>query len=140
VRRISATSNGRSARRTRSARLLPEIGRGTLAFTLAPEDSVTLDRRAIRPLPPGRMQGNDSYTPDVDALVTGDLALTWTHRHRLTQTSPVIVDHISALIGPEPGVSPRLARWVRCGDLLLSVADRAIVPSARGSDLYPKPE
>lgn len=74
---------------------------------------MTLDRRAIRPLPPGRMQGNGSYTPDVDALDTGHLVLSWTHRDRLTQTSPVIVDHTGASIGPEPGVSYIVeVRWV----------------------------
>lgn len=72
-----------------------------------------LDRRAIRPLPPGRVQGNGSYVPDVDALVTGNLVLTWAHRDRLTQTSPVIVDHTGASIGPEPGVSTVIeVRWV----------------------------
>jgi len=80
---------------------------------MAPEDTVTLDRRAIRPLPPGRVQGNGSYAPDIDVLVTGDLLLTWTHRDRLTQTSPVIVDHTAASIGPEPGVSYIVEiRWV----------------------------
>lgn len=96
-----------------AVRLLPETGRGTLAFALAPEDSVTLDRRAIRPLPPGRVQGNGSYAPDVDALVAGDIELTWTHRDRLTQTSPVIVDHTGASIGPEPGVAYVVEiRWI----------------------------
>jgi hypothetical protein len=102
-----------AAGETLAARLLPETGSGTLAFALAPEDVVTLDRRAIRPLPPGRVQGNASYDPDVDALITGDLALTWAHRDRLTQTSPVIVDHTGASIGPEPGVSYIIeVRWV----------------------------
>ncbi|WP_323033246.1 phage tail protein [Paracoccus sp. (in: a-proteobacteria)] len=93
-----------AAGETLAARLLPETGRGTLAFALAPEDSVTLDRRAIRPLPPGRVQGNGSYTPDIDALIAGNLVLSWAHRDRLTQTSPVIADHTGASIGPEPGV------------------------------------
>jgi hypothetical protein len=84
-----------------------------VAFALAPEDAVTLNRRAIRALPPGRVQANGSYTPDIDALVVGDLVLTWTHRDRLTQTSPVIVDHTAASIGPEPGVGYLLElRWV----------------------------
>jgi len=53
------------------------------------------------------------YAPDIDALVTGDLLLSWTHRDRLTQTSPVIVDHTAASIGPEPGVSYIVeVRWV----------------------------
>jgi len=74
---------------------------------------VTLDRRAIRPLPPGRVQGNGSYAPNVDALVMGPLAMTWTHRDRLTQTSPVIVDHTGASVGPEPGVGYIIeVRWV----------------------------
>jgi len=94
-------------------RLLTETGRGTLAFALAPEDMVMLDRRAIRPLPPGRVQGYGSYAPDVDALVAGDLVLTWTHRDRLTQTSPVITDHTGASVGPEPDVSYIIEiRWV----------------------------
>jgi hypothetical protein len=102
-----------AAGETLAARLLPETGSGTLAFALAPEDVVTLDRRAIRPLPPGRVQGNGSYEPNVDALIAGDLALTWAHRDRLTQTSPVIVDHTGASIGPEPGVSYIVeVRWV----------------------------
>ncbi|MCB2057191.1 MAG: hypothetical protein KDE30_04670, partial [Novosphingobium sp.] len=102
-----------AAGETLAIRLLPETGRGTLAFALAPEDSVTLDRRAIRPLPPGRVQANGSYAPDVDALVAGDVELTWTHRDRLTQTSPVIVDHTGGSIGPEPGVGYALeVRWI----------------------------
>ena len=96
-----------------AVRLLPETGRGTLAFALAPEDRVTLARRAIRPLPPGRVQANGSYTPDGDALVVGPLELSWAHRDRLTQTSPVIVDHTAASIGPEPGTGYAIEiRWI----------------------------
>jgi hypothetical protein len=107
------TEDAWAAGETLAARLLPETGRGTLAFALAPEDSVTLDRRAIKPLPPGRVQGNGSYTPDVDALISGDLVLSWAHRDRLTQTSPVIVDHTGTSIGPEPGVGYVIEiRWI----------------------------
>ncbi|SMH51109.1 phage tail protein [Maritimibacter sp. HL-12] len=107
------TEGAWAAGETLAVRLLPETGRGTLAFALAPEDSVTLDRRAIRPLPPGRVQAGGSYTPDVDALVADDLVLSWAHRDRLTQTSPVIVDHTGASIGPEPGVGYIVeVRWI----------------------------
>ncbi|MCC5989490.1 MAG: VWA domain-containing protein [Pararhodobacter sp.] len=107
------TEEAWAAGETLAVRLLPETGRGTLAFALAPEDSLTLDRRAIRPLPPGRVQIDGSYAPDVDTLVTGDIELTWTHRDRLTQTSPIIVDHTAASIGPEPGVGYALElRWI----------------------------
>src|SRR5690606_12288668 len=107
------TEDSWAAGETLAIRLLPETGRGTLAFTLAPEDSVTLDRRGIRPLPPGRVQANGRYAPDVDALIADDLVLTWTHRDRLTQTSPVIVDHTASSIGPEPGVGYAIeVRWI----------------------------
>lgn len=107
------TEEAWAAGETLNIRLLPQTGRGTLAFALAPEDSVTLDRRAIRPLPPGRVQGNGSYTPDQDALINDDLVLTWSHRDRLTQTSPVIIDHTAASVGPEPGVAYVLEiRWI----------------------------
>jgi len=107
------TEDSWAAGETLAVRLLPETGRGTLAFALAPEDSVTLDRRAIRPLPPGRVQANGSYAPDVDALIADDLVLTWTHRDRLTQTSPVIADHTGGSIGPEPGVGYAIeVRWI----------------------------
>ncbi|MFN3953332.1 MAG: phage tail protein [Pararhodobacter sp.] len=107
------TEDAWAAGETLKVRLLPETGRGTLAFALAPEDGVTLDRRANRPLPPGAVRANGSYAPDVDALVAGDLVLTWTHRDRLTQTSPVIVDHTGASIGPEPGVGYIIEiRWI----------------------------
>ena len=107
------TEESWAAGETLAVRLLPETGRGTLAFALAPEDSVTLDRRAIRPLPPGRVQANGSYSPDIDALVAGDLVLSWAHRDRLTQTSPMILDHTAGDIGPEPGVSYLVEiRWI----------------------------
>ncbi|MCC6007208.1 MAG: VWA domain-containing protein, partial [Rhodobacteraceae bacterium] len=85
-------------------RLLPETGRGTLAFALAPEDHVLLDRRALRPLPPGRVHLDGSYAPDRDALLASPIHLGWAHRDRLSQTSPVIVDHTGPSLGPEPGV------------------------------------
>ena len=102
-----------AAGETLAVRLLPETGRGTLAFARAPEDSVSLDRRAIRPLPPGRVQVNASYLPDADAMVMGAIELSWAHRDRLTQSSPVITDHTAASIGPEPGVGYVIEiRWV----------------------------
>lgn len=107
------TEDAWAAGETLAVRLLPHTGQGTLIFSLSPEDSVTLDRRALRPLPPGRVQANGSYAPDVDALIADDLLLTWTHRDRLTQTSPVIVDHTGASIGPEPGVGYAIeVRWI----------------------------
>lgn len=96
-----------------AVRLLPQTGRGILAYALAPEDRVTFNRRAVRPLPPARLQGNGSYAPPRDALIAGPLQLIWAHRDRLTQTSPVIADYTAPSIGPEPGVQYQVElRWV----------------------------
>jgi hypothetical protein len=43
---LGFTEDSWAAGETLAVRLLPETGRGTLAFALAPEDLVTLDRRA----------------------------------------------------------------------------------------------
>ncbi|WP_323037723.1 phage tail protein [Pararhodobacter sp.] len=124
-----------------AVRLLPETGRGTLAFALAPEDGVTLDRRAFRPLPPGRVQGNGSYVPGLDALLIGDLELTWAHRDRLTQTSPVIVDHTGASIGPEPGVGYMIeVRWIDPGTGVAILPAGLVIDAGSGTSWTLAPE
>ncbi|MCC5968747.1 MAG: hypothetical protein JJU15_02240 [Pararhodobacter sp.] len=62
---------------------LSEIGHGdgrdNGIAALAPEGGIKLDRLPIKPLPLGRVQANARYTPYVDALIIGDLVLSWTH-------------------------------------------------------------
>jgi len=101
------TESQYAAGETLAVRLLPETGQGTLAFARAPEDRVTLDRRAIRPLPPGNFRAGGLYR---GALWTGaPLRLSWSHRDRLSQTSAVIHDWTAADIGPEPGTTCALS-------------------------------
>lgn len=97
-------------------RFLPWTGQGTLALAAAPIDTVTMDSRAIRPLPPGNVQINGSYTVDEGEAISGDLVFTWAHRDRTAQTSAVFDDYTAGNIGPEAGVS----YWVdfRWADLL----------------------
>lgn len=105
VARLTETSW--AAGETMAVRLLPETGRGTLAFAAAPEDTVTLDRRALRPLPPGNFRADGSFE---GPFWTGaPVTFSWAHRDRLTQTSPVIADHMAGDIGPEPGTTYALA-------------------------------
>ncbi len=107
------TSQSFAAGEEVAVRLLPQTGRGTLAHAMAPEDRVTFNRRAIQPLPPAKVQGNGSYAPDPISLIAGPLTLTWAHRDRLTQTSPVIADYTAPSIGPEPGVQYQVEiAWV----------------------------
>jgi hypothetical protein len=83
----------------------------------------------MRPLPPGRVRCGGSYTPPGDALILGDLALTWAHRDRLTQTSSVIEDFTAASIGPEAGTDYVVeVRWVD------PVTELAVEPAAATID------
>ncbi|WP_424931884.1 VWA domain-containing protein [Amaricoccus macauensis] len=118
-----------TAGETVTARLLSVTGKGVLGWGSAPEDLVTFDQRAFRPLPVGRLQANGTYAPPAGALLKDGVTLTWAHRDRLSQTSPVIADYTATSIGPEPGVSYAVEiRWVdpETGD--------AIVPAATEID------
>ena len=93
-----------------SAKLLPETGFGVLPLADAPEDQVTLASRAIRPLPPGRVQADGMY---LRILPDREAALTWAHRDRLAQTSAVFDAYTAPDIGPEPGVAYEVRiHWV----------------------------
>jgi hypothetical protein len=90
------TESAWAAGETLAARLLPETGHGTLAFALAPEDSVTLDRRAVRPLPPGRVQGNGSYLSLYRSGITVSFILHLGHQ-------PTDIASISGLLSTKAG-------------------------------------
>lgn len=95
-----------------SVKLLTTTPLGTLPLSVAPEDVVTFDSRAIRPLPPGNVRADGTFTPDEGALQFGDVELTWAHRDRQAQTSLLIDDYLAGNIGPEPGVSYEVEiRW-----------------------------
>ncbi|MGC8731325.1 MAG: hypothetical protein ACP5RC_03595, partial [Halothiobacillaceae bacterium] len=71
---------------------------------------VTLASRAIRPLPPGRLQADGLW---VRMLATPATTLTWAHRDRLSQTSAVFDGYTAGDIGPEPGVAYEIRiHWV----------------------------
>ena len=93
-----------------AVKLLPETGLGTLPLALAPEDSIFFAARAIRPLPPGNVRADGGFAA---LLPTPEMTLTWSHRDRLAQTSPVFDDYLAPDIGPEPGVHYELRlHWV----------------------------
>jgi hypothetical protein len=83
------------------ARLLTNTSTGQLAEGSAGSDSLTMAQRQYRPYPPGNLTVN---TEDYPAAITGDLALTWSHRDRLTQADQ-LVDTDEGDIGPEAGVT-----------------------------------
>lgn len=91
-----------------SVRLRTIGSQGVLAAELAPVDSVTLARRAARPLPPGRLQLAGQYAPITGYRPTDTDAITWAHRNRLTQTGDTVPDFTAGDVTPEDGLTYRL--------------------------------
>lgn len=85
---------------TAQLRLLPKTGRGQLALGGATTISRAIDRRFIRPYPPGNVQINGQYFP---ATASGDLTITWARRNRVQQTAPQAPRFTDADVTPEAG-------------------------------------
>lgn len=83
------------------ARLLTNTTEGQLAEGSAGTDNITMVQRQYRPYPPGNLTVNTEVYP---ASITGELALAWSHRDRLTQADQ-LVDTDEGSIGPEAGVT-----------------------------------
>jgi hypothetical protein len=98
---------------TVNARLLTVTGKGTLALASAPTDSLAMNRRQNRPYPPGNLGINAAVYP---ATVKGDLAITWSHRDRLSQTVSLTAQS-AGNTGPEPGVTYTLRIYGESGSL-----------------------
>lgn len=98
---------------TVNARLLTVTGKGTLALASAPTDSLAMNRRQNRPYPPGNLRINGTAYPSV---VKGDLAISWSHRDRLSQTVSLTAQS-AGNIGPESGVTYTLRIYGEAGSL-----------------------
>jgi hypothetical protein len=86
---------------TIQAKLLTHAGNGALDPALATTASILLNKRQIRPYPPGNLKINGVVYP---ATVTSGLVLTWAHRDRGLQADQ-LVDTTAANVGPEVGVT-----------------------------------
>jgi hypothetical protein len=80
---------------------LTVTGIDVLDISLAPEDSIVVNRRQHKPYPPGQFRFNAVYYPIV---FVGVLTISWAHRDRLQQTA-TIIDHEYGNIGPEASVT-----------------------------------
>lgn len=86
------------------AKLLPTTSYGTLASGAAPEDSLVMAHRQIRPYPPAAFRVNYSEYPEVQI---GNTVVAWTRRDR-TQQIAYLVEQNEAHIGPEAGTTYRV--------------------------------
>lgn len=83
----------RTAGDTPSTELLTRTASALLSTTAAPDDVVTLDSRAIRPLRPAdvKVDGEDGSTGlPVDVTATDPFTVTWANRDRLTESTPLL--------------------------------------------------
>jgi hypothetical protein len=105
-----------------NVKLLTNLNESRLSLFAAPNDAVNFDSRAIRPYPPGRFKLNGSYAQD---QFTTDVVLTWAHRDRTLQTTPVPEDHDDLSIGPEAGTTYRVVveALSGAGTVLATVTD-----------------
>lgn len=102
------------------AKLITRTSQGELNPDLATTIGLTLERRQIRPYPPGRLRvQGESYPPEVWTFGT-ELTVQWAHRDRLLQADQ-LVDTTQGNIGPERGTTYTV-RWYLAGSLVRTEA------------------
>lgn len=95
------------------AKFITITGTGELAEGSAPTASVTINRRAARPYPPGRVRLNSESYPE---RIIDVLTVSWAHRDRLGQQDDLI-DTNALDIGPEVGQGYQLRLYDQNGIL-----------------------
>ena len=119
---------------TVNVKLRTQTGKGVLALASAPASSLTFDRRAFRPYPPGQWKIAGNYYP-VQLLDT-PVSTTWAHRDRLQQTGASLVDFTEGSIGPEAGTTYSLRLYNHDTSNLLYTVDSLTGASHSG---FPSP-
>jgi hypothetical protein len=79
----------RTAGDTIAVKLLTATGSDTLDIAEAPDDTVTFDSRAIRPLRPADVQVNGTAYGIIISDGSADLDASWVERNRLTELAPL---------------------------------------------------
>ena len=97
------------AAETVNAKLTPRTFVNTLPLSMAPVDSVTMDSRAIRPYPPGKLELDSDMHPGLSYLPSGTGTLSWVVRDRLGQTESTVIDFTdNGVTSVETGVTYRV--------------------------------
>jgi hypothetical protein len=86
---------------TVEAKLLTRTTAGQLDEAFAPIATAVMNRRQIRPYPPGNLLVAGSRYP---TAANGQFSVSWSHRDRLLQADQLI-DTLQGDIGPEPGTT-----------------------------------
>lgn len=102
------------------AKVLPVTPMGQLDEGVALASTLTLEKRAIRPYPPGNFKIDGVAYPLICGPGSAPV-FTWSHRDRLAQTSGFLFDTTYGNIGPEPGVTYDLRIYDDVGTLVDSL-------------------
>lgn len=104
---------------TLSVKVLMSSGSSRLAIADSPPNEIAFVGRALRPYPPANVQVAGapwwSTVHEIDSTVD-TLNVSWVHRDRLLQAD-VLVGHLEAGIGPEPGTAYSFEAYDDVGDL-----------------------
>jgi hypothetical protein len=101
---------------TVNIKLLPSTPFDRLDPASATAHSITLDERADKPYPPGKLRINTNFYPDA---ILGILNLSWEHRNRVTQSSE-LHDEADTGFTPETGTNYELRWYDEDGNLSLT--------------------
>jgi len=88
---------------TVKVKLRTVAGTGLLPESSAPVISVKMNRRALRPYPPGNWKINSAHFPET--VTAASLTTTWAHRSRTQQTGGSLIGFTDGSVGPEPGTT-----------------------------------
>jgi hypothetical protein len=95
------------------AKILSRTSSAAFPIASAPVNSVTMDSRAARPYPPGKLRISDPVQTNIAYPATAAAALTvsWAHRDRLLQEDQLL-DESEPSIGPEAGTTYSISYYL----------------------------
>lgn len=97
-----------------AVKVLTRTPMGLLALAGATAANITMDARAIRPYPPGRVLINGVAWP---SSISGEMTIAWAHRDR-TQQIAYLVDQTAGDIGPEASTTYSIKVYGESGSLV----------------------
>lgn len=104
-----------------NVKLLPVSSNSTSDITGVTPTTLTFNRRAIKPYPPGNLKISGSYFPL--QVIDVAISITWAHRSRIQQTGTNYIVFTDASVGPEAGTTYSIRLYNHISNVLLHSVD-----------------
>lgn len=104
-----------------NVKLLPISSNSTSDITGVTPTTVTFNRRAIRPYPPGNLKISGSYFPS--QVLDVAVSVTWAHRSRTQQTGSDYIVFTDGSVGPEAGTTYSIRLYNHLTNTLIHTVD-----------------